>query len=114
MKTLRLLFLMLPVGLACAQTTSPANTHLLREATIPELVFDKTPLSDAIRRLREVTTQGEEQVNFLLSPALGERPRQVTFDLRGINGMDAFATILSQTKTRAEIRRNIIWILPND
>lgn len=113
MKMFFSVFCLCMISFLNAETTSPANTHLLREAIIPELILNRATLSEAIDLLRDSTKKEDLQVNFLVTPEAAAMTTVVSLDLRGVNGLDAFSTILSITKTRAEIRRNIIWILPN-
>lgn len=112
MKTYLSLFLLCMGSLLQAEMASPANADLLRQ-TLPAIKLERAPLTDAIKELRELSKLGEEQVNFFISPEAEEGERIVTLDLRGVTGMDALAMILRQTATRAELRRNILWILPN-
>ena len=94
-------------------SSSPANTHLLKNTTIEELKVEKMPLDEVIDLLREQTKQGVREVNFVLAPETKANERWVTLDLRGVKGIDALSMILQQTQTRAELKRNSIWILPN-
>lgn len=112
MKTLLLFLFTCCCGRAVAEEASPANAHLLK-AVLPELKLDGADLQQAIDLLRDKTEVGEKQVNFVLPPETKAETRKVTLNLRGISGMDALATILQMTGTRAEIKRGSIWILPN-
>lgn len=97
-----------------AQSPEPGNTHLFRNAVLEEVNFTRAPLDEVISFLREVTRQGEDQVNFVIPPETKARERMVTLNLRNVKVVDAFATILRMTGTRAEIRQNMVWILPGE
>ena len=92
--------------------SSPGNTHLFRNTVLEEVSFRKAPLDEVIAFLREQTKRGEEQVNFVIPPQTQAAERIVTLDLRNVQAVDAFATILRMTGTRAEVRQNMVWILP--
>ncbi|MDF3129024.1 hypothetical protein P0Y35_07445 [Kiritimatiellaeota bacterium B1221] len=113
MKHLRLLYFFLPCGLLFAQNLSPANTHLLKETTIPEITLKNADLREALDVLRELTKTEDLEVNFVISPDVKAEEKVLTFSIRGVSGVDAFATILQMSGTRAEIKRGSIWILPN-
>lgn len=112
MKTLRFtlfLLLMFPAFGATART----NARLLRDSRI-NITLQRADLPTAIRTLRELTREGEDQVNFFITGEAEEIGRTVSLDLRGVSGADALTMILQQTGTRAEVRGNILWILPID
>ncbi|WFB35823.1 hypothetical protein P3T73_16850 [Kiritimatiellota bacterium B12222] len=113
MKTLCMMIGLLWGSFAFADSASPANTHLLKETVLQEFTLVNVSLSDAIAELRELTKTKSKQVNFVIPPETEALSKEVTLDLRGVSGLDAFAMILRQTATHAEIRMNSIWILPN-
>jgi len=105
---LLLLFPLLP-----AEGSAPANANLLKDTVIKEFTLEGANLREAIDQLRELTQNGEEQVNFVIAPDVKAEEKVLTMDVRGISGMDALATILQMSGTRAELKRGSIWILPN-
>lgn len=95
-----------------AETASSANLHLLRNQVMDELVVTNAPLDEVIELIQEKTKVGDVQVNFVLPPQTRASERLVTLDLRNVNAMDVFSTVLSFTGTRAELRHNVVFILP--
>ena len=50
---------------------------------------------------------------FVISPDVKAEEKRLTLSIRGVSGMDALATILQMSGTRAELKQGSIWILPN-
>lgn len=96
-----------------AESSSPANTHLFRTTVIEEVEFEQMPLNEVITFLQDATRKGDQQVNFILPPETRASERRITLSLRNIKAVEVFATVLTVTGTRAEIRKNIVWILPD-
>jgi len=113
MKTCILLSLLISAVTLRAQHSSAANTHLFRTAVIEEVTFHQAPLDEVIAFLREETRQGDVQVNFVIPAETNASERMVTLDLRNVKAVDVFATVLNMTGTRAEIKQNMVWIVPN-
>lgn len=113
MKIILCLLMLFPFVSGFAQTVSPANAHLLKNTVIKELKLERANLREAIDALRNLTQQGEAQVNFVLSPDVKVEEISITLDVRGISGLDALATLLQMSGTRAELKQGSIWILPN-
>jgi hypothetical protein len=95
-----------------SQSSDPANTRLFRTTVIREVLFDQAPLDEVMTFLREQTRQGDREVNIVISPEVNSSERRVTLNLRNAKAVDVFATVLQMTGTRAEVRRSIVWILP--
>jgi hypothetical protein len=113
MKTVFFLLTVLHGHYLQAHSPTPGNTHLFRNAVIEELKFVRAPLDEVIAFLREETRQGDTQVNFIIPYETKASERMVTLDLKNVNAVDAFATILKMTGTRAEMKQNMVWILPD-
>lgn len=103
-----------PLGMVMAGAGSSANLHLLRNQVLDELNVEQATLDQVIDLIREKTKVGEVQVNFIIPAETNPASRRVTLDLRGVNAMDVFATVLSMTGTRAELRHNMVFILPEE
>jgi hypothetical protein len=112
MKTLLLILCFLPLGDLRADSAPSANLYLLRNQVLEQLVVEKAPLDEVIDLIRDKTRVGEKQVNFVIPAETKASTRLVTLDIRGVNAMDAFSTVLSITGTRAELRHNMVFILP--
>ncbi len=105
--------MLLPFGLLFAENLSPANTHLLKETTIPEISLENANIREALDTLRALTKKDDLEVNFVISPEVKVEETNLTFTIRGVSGVDAFATILQMSGTRAELKLGSVWILPN-
>ena len=112
MKYLLLILMSLPLGGLLAESAPSANLHLLRNQMLEELVVTNAPLDEVVELIREKTRVGDVQVNFVIPPQTKASERLVTLDLRNVNAMDVFSTVLSFTGTRAELRHNVVFILP--
>lgn len=112
MKYLLLILTLVFITPAHAESGPSANLHLLQKQVLDELTVKEAPLDKVIDLIREKTKVGEEQVNFVIPAETEASTRRVTLDLRGVNAMDAFLTVLSITDTRPELRHNMVFILP--
>lgn len=113
MRQLLTIFLLLFFTPGFAEDAAPANSQLLKNTTLKELKLEQVTLPEAIDALRKQTQQGELEVNFVIPPETLKLNKVVSLELRGVSGLDALAMILRQTGTRAELKQNSIWILPN-